>query len=186
MANTIDSGQPLKNPLPKDPVSSPQELQPTCIVEKEPGPLGAEGQSYLQQAKQDVEDIRQLGANSDDPEACLDAFEKSASKETGTALARVVERLCSIYEGEGNRNADRRIEPMLRKTGQRIQGIIQRYSMSEGAHGMLARPLRRINKALDFNGIPPFEVPPRIDPLTSQRRPLPEPEDGPPPQGKRP
>ena len=180
MANTIDPGQPVHNPRP----SVPLESQPGSL-DKDSGrtAVGEETQAYLQQAKQDVEEIRQQQANSDDPEPCLDAFVECASRETGAALSQVVERLCSAYEGHGVR---RRIEPMLRKTGQRIQTILQRCGMSESAYSMLATPLRRINKALDFNGIPPFEVPVRIDPLSSQVTLREEPEEGPPPQDKRP
>lgn len=185
MANTIDSGQPLHNTRPNTPLSPLSENQQSGAIDKERGPLGPEAQGYLQQAKQDVEDIRKLGANSDDPEACLDSFVKSASRENGVALAKVVERLCSAYEGDGHRQPDRRVEPQLRQTGQRIQGILQRYGMSDSAYSMLADPLRRINKALDFNGIPPYEVPPQRHPMSSQAV-LPEPIRETPPQDKRP
>lgn len=181
MANTIDPGQPIHNTRPSPSTSA---ATPTSKTETS-GPLTAESQTYLQQAKQDVEDIRQLGANSDDPEACLDAFRKSASAENGAALAKAVERLCSAYDGDPRRNPDRRTEPVLRKTGQRIQGMLQQFGMSDGAYAMLANPLRRINKALDFNGIPPFEIPPRKDPMSSQAI-LPEPARETPPQDKRP
>ena len=56
MANTIDSGQPLQPSRPNPPVSPAQEAAPVAQN------LGAAAQSYLQKAKQDVADIRQLGA----------------------------------------------------------------------------------------------------------------------------
>ena len=59
MANTIDAGQPLRNPRPSAPLSQAQE---SAAPPKDRGPLGPDAQAYLQLARQDVADIRQLGA----------------------------------------------------------------------------------------------------------------------------
>jgi len=59
MANTIDSGQPLQPPRPGSPVGPAHEARAAAPVNQN---LSAAAHSYLQQAKQDVADIRQLGA----------------------------------------------------------------------------------------------------------------------------
>lgn len=62
MANSIDSGQPLRN------VGSAGAVGKTSPAEKleaakERGPLSPEAHGYVVQAKQDVQDVRQIGAS---------------------------------------------------------------------------------------------------------------------------
>ena len=59
MANTIDSGQPLRNPRPSAPLSQAQE---SAAPPKDRGPLGPDAQAYLQLASEVIRRERNLHA----------------------------------------------------------------------------------------------------------------------------